>query len=80
MLDTTGLMVEALQKVHANLGALSLPKVGVCSAGEALLEMKTASWRTNATNSKSELVMVPSVLVKLNISWVMSAGHFTCQV
>ena len=75
----TGLMVEALQKVYENVGVLLLPDVGVHQAGEALMDLKTASWRTSNTNSRSELVMVPPGLVKLTSCLTMSAGHFTCQ-
>ena len=66
---TTGLMVEALRKVHTTVGVLSLPEVGVRQKGEAMMELKTASWRTIAAKSRSELVMAPSVLVKLTSSW-----------
>ena len=69
-------MVEASRKVNTTVGLLSLPEVGVRQAGEALMDLKTVSWRTSATNSRSELVMVPSGLVKLTRSWVMSVGHF----
>ena len=79
-LDTTGLMVDASRKVHANIGVLSFTKVDVYQAGEALTEMKTASWKTSAANLRSKLVMVPSGLVKLTISWVMLSGHVTRQV
>ena len=41
--DTTGLMVEASLKFHATFGVLLLPHVGFCHAGEALMELKTAS-------------------------------------
>ena len=76
---TTGLMVEASRKVHVTIGLLFLPDVGVRYSGEALIELKTASWRTSTANSRSELVMVPSVFVKLTSFWTMSAGHFTLQ-
>ena len=42
-LATTGLMVEALQKVHTTVGVLSLPGVGVCHAGEAPMDPETVS-------------------------------------
>ena len=52
-LEKIGLMVEASHKVHTTVGMLSLPDVGVRHAGEAIMEMKTASWRTSAANSRS---------------------------
>ena len=79
-LTTTGLMVAASWKVHTTVGVLSLPEVGVFQAGEALMELKTASWRTSAANSRSKLVMVPSGLVKMTSSWVILDGHLTRQV
>ena len=77
---TTGLVVEASWNFHATVGVLSLPKVCVRQAGEALMELKMASWRTSTTNLRSELVMLPSGLVNINSSWEMSAGHLTRQV
>ena len=74
-LDTTGLVVEVSRKFHTTVGFLSLPKVGVRQAEEALVELKTASWRTSAANSRSELVMAPSGLVKPTSSWVVLVGH-----
>ena len=44
------------------------------------MELNTASWRTSAANSRSELVMAPLGLVNLTSSWEMSAGHLTHQV
>ena len=55
----------AYQKFHANVGVLSLTGVDVCRALEAMVELKTASCRTSASNSRSELVIAPSGLVKL---------------
>ena len=76
---TTRLMVEASRKVYKNVGVLSLPDVGVSHAGEALMELNTASWRTRATNCRSKLVMVLPGLVKLTSCRRMLSGHFTCQ-
>ena len=50
---TTGFMVEASRKVHVSVGVLSLPDVGVRHAGEVPMELKTASWSTSITNSRS---------------------------
>ena len=79
-LDTTGSMVEASRKVHTTMGVFLLPELGVHQAGEALMELKTASWSTSAANSRSGLVMAPLGLVKLTRSWVMLAGHLMQQV
>ena len=76
---TTELVVEASQKVHKTVGVLSLPVVGVLHVREALMDIKTASWRTSAVNYRSELVMVPPVLMKLTSCQTMLAGHFTHQ-
>ena len=78
--DTTGLMVAALRKFHTTVGVLSISEVVVRQAGEARMESITVSWRTSAPNSRSDLVIAPSGLVKLTSSWVMSAGHLTHQV
>ena len=75
----TELMLEASWKVHATVGVLLIPDGGVSQAGEALMDLKTASWRTSATNSRSELVMVPPVLVNLTSCLTILAGHFTRQ-
>ena len=58
-LTTSGLMVEDSRKVYATVGVLLLPDIGVHQAGEALMDLKTDSWRTSATDSRSELLMVP---------------------
>ena len=63
--STTGLMVEALRKVHEDFGVLPLPDVGFCHARETLMELKNASWRTSVANSRSKLVIVPPGLVNL---------------
>ena len=47
-LAITGMVVEALRKVHATVGVLLLPDVGVRQEGESLMYLKTASWRTSA--------------------------------
>ena len=39
----TGLLVEALRKVHATVGVLLLPIDGICQSGEELIDPKTAS-------------------------------------
>ena len=66
--STTGLKVEALQKVHTTVEMFLLTNVGVCQAGEELMDPKTASWRTSAANSRSELVMLPPGLVNMTSS------------
>ena len=76
---TTRFMLDFLRKVHATVRVLSIPDVGVCHAGEALTELKTASWRTSAANSRSNLVMVTPELVKLTSCRTMLTGHFTCH-
>ena len=65
ILATMRFMVEASRKVHATVGLLSLPEVGVHHAGKALMDLKTASWRTSTANYRSKLVMVPTRLVNL---------------
>ena len=76
----TELVVEASRKVHTTIGLLSLPEVGVCQAVEALMDLKMASWRNSAANSRFNLVMVPSGLVNLTNFRVMSTDHLTRQV
>ena len=39
----TGLMVEALRKVHTTVGVLLISEVGFRHSGEALMELNTAS-------------------------------------
>ena len=77
---TTGLMVEALQKVYTTVGVLSLPEVGFHQAVEALMELKKASWRTSAANSRSKSVMAPSGLVNMTSSWLMLSDHLARQM
>ena len=72
-------MVEASRKVYVIVCVLSLLDAGVRHSGEALIDLKTDSRKTSATNSRSELVMVPSGFVKLTSFRTMSAGHFTRQ-
>ena len=72
-LDTTGLAVEASQKVHTTVRVLLLPVVGFCHAREALTDLKNASWSNSSANSRPKLVMVPPRLVKPTIWWTMSA-------
>ena len=76
---TKGLMVEASQKIHATVEVLFLRDVGVHHADEALMKLKTAPWRTRASNSRSELMMVPPRLVNLTSCQTMSSGHFIRQ-
>ena len=38
---TTVLIIEATRKVHANVGVLSLPELGVRQSVEALMEINT---------------------------------------
>ena len=64
-LATMGLMVESSRKVYATVRVLLLPDVGVRQEGEALMDLKTASWRTSTANYRSKLVMVPTRLVNL---------------
>ena len=71
---TTGLMVEASSKVHTTSGVISLPDIVVRHYGEALMELKTTSWRTRVTNYRSKLVMVSTRLVKLTSCQTISAG------
>ena len=78
-LATTGLMVEASQNAQKTVWVLLLPEVGVRHAGEVLMDLKTATWRTSAANSRSELVMVPPGLVNLTSYRTISAGPFTRQ-
>ena len=73
-------MVEASWKVHVTVGLLSLTDAGVRHSREALMDLKNASWRTSATNYRSELVMVTPILVKLTSYWMILAGHFTLQM
>ena len=53
-----GLMVEASLKFHTTVWVLSLPDVGVRHSEEALVELKTALWKTRAANSRSKFVML----------------------
>ena len=76
----TGLMVEASRKFHTTDGVLLLSEVGVRHAEEALMELKTASWRTSAANSRSELAIVPPGLVELTSFQTMSTVYFGRQV
>ena len=74
-----GLMVEASRKVYTTVGVLSLPDVGVRHVREALMDLKTALWRTINANYRYNLVMVPPRLVKLTSCRMMLEDHFTFQ-
>ena len=70
-------MLEDSWKVHATVGVLLLPDVGVRHSGEAFMELKTDLWRTSAANSRSKLAMVPPKLENLTNFRMMLSGQFT---
>ena len=76
---TIGFTVDDSAKAYDIVGVLSLPEVGTRQVGAEQTEVKAASWRTSATNSKSELVMVPEGLLKLTKAALMSSGHSNCH-
>ena len=75
-LATTRLIAEASLKVQATVGVLSLPVRGARQVEDVYTSGKVDSYRTKAANSRSELVMCTSGLIKLIRSSWMPCGHW----
>ena len=78
-LTTIRLIAEASFKVQATVRVLLLPMKGARQVEDVHTSGKVASCRTKASNSGSELVMLPSGLIKLIRSSWMSCGHWRRQ-
>ena len=72
---TTGFIVEASFVLQETVGVLSDPERGAASLASGTAAIRVASWRTSATSSKSEFVIVPSLFVEETRSAVMPAGQ-----
>ena len=75
-LTTIGLITAASFKVQATVRVLLLPVKGARQVEDVHTSGKVASCRTKASNSRSELVMLPSGLIKLIRSSRMLCVHW----
>lgn len=68
-------MPDASLNDQATVGVLLLPVDDALQSDTLHIRGKVATWSTRATNSKSELVIVPYGLSKLTRAAMISAGH-----
>ena len=60
--------------LQETVGVLSDPEQGAASLDSGTAARRVASWRTSATSSRSELVIVPYLFVEETRLAMMSAG------
>ena len=72
---TTGFIVEASLVLQETVGVLSRPEREAASLASGTAASRVASWTTSAASSRSELVIVPSLFVKVKRSAMMYAGQ-----